>query len=156
MSHMKALNVMLAKHRHAWLGCLASIVSLMLVPEPASASCTYPSSMRHGEVQAFDSTFIRRRGKTAALYEFDVDGIVRSYPCPICPFYPPGLDKGKRVQLVVQSERIVAMGDEYGCQADESHLWSYRFKSFVWVLGLAAAMLLLSKILPSKRRRELR
>lgn len=147
---MKAHGVIRPRGRCVWLGGLALAVSAMWMPGAAAAPCAYLSAVQHDGVHVYDSTFVRRRGRTAALYEFEVDGVVRSYPCPICPFYPPGLDTGKRVQIAVRDGRIVAMGDERGCQADESRLWSYRLKPFAWALGIVVVLLLLSKIFPKK------
>jgi hypothetical protein len=143
-----------AVHWRARLGDLALVASVMFVPEPAAASCTDLSAGQHGDVHVYDSTFVRRRGRTSALYDFEVDGVVQSYPCPICPFYPPGLSKGKSVRLAVRSDRVVAMGDDRGCQADESRLWTYRLKPFAWALGIVVIMLLLSKILPPGLRQR--
>jgi hypothetical protein len=138
----------------ARFGGLALVASVVFMPEPTAASCADLSAGQHDDVHVYDSTFVRRRGKTSALYEFEVDGVVQSYPCPICPFYPPGLNEGKSVRLAVRSDRIVAMGDDRGCQADESRLWTYRLKPFAWAFGIVVIMLLLSKILPPRLRQR--
>lgn len=138
----------------ARLGDLALVASVIFMPKPAAATCADLSAGQHDDVHVYDSTFVRRRGRTSALYEFEVNGVVRSFPCPICPFYPPGLDTGKSVRLAVRSDRIVAMGDDRGCQADESRLWTYRLKPFAWALGVVVIMLLLSRILPPGLRQR--
>lgn len=151
VSSVKALALILPNGRKPWPGGVALVAGVMFLPDLASASCAYLPAEQHDDVRVYDATFVRRRGRTAALYDFEVDGAIRSFSCPICPFYPPGLDWGKRVRLAVRNERIVEMGDEGGCQADESRLAFYRLKRSAWVLGLVAVVLLFLKIYPRKR-----